>query len=66
MSCYEIWDPLHSNAVQALAGGLLSALRTHTALMAIGSIQNSRIISQPASHIILDPTMSHGHDKRIL
>ena len=45
----------HSNAVQAL----VSALTTHTALMAMGSLQNSRIISQP--HLV--PTMSLDHDK---
>ena len=48
----------HSNAVQALEGGSLSALTTHTALMAMGSLQNSRIISQP--HLV--PTISLEHD----
>ena len=56
MSCYEVWELVHSNAVQALAGGSLSALITHTAVMAMGSLQNFRIISQPASPIILVPT----------
>ena len=34
-SCYEIWETVDSNAVQALAGGSLSTLRTHTAFLAM-------------------------------
>ena len=36
LSCYEIKEPLHSNAVQALAGGAISALETQTAFTARG------------------------------
>ena len=45
MSCYEVWEPMHSNAVQALAGGALSALITHTAFMAILATKSTQIRS---------------------
>ena len=35
LSCYEIKEPLHSDAVQALAGDTISALKTQTAFIAI-------------------------------
>ena len=33
--CYRIKEPLHSNAMQALAGGTISALKTWTAVTAM-------------------------------
>ena len=35
LSCYEIKEPLHSDAVQALAGDTIPALKTQTAFIAI-------------------------------
>ena len=52
LSCYEIQEPLASIAGQALAGGAVSALKTKTAIKAMGyiSIQTHQTNIR-ASHI---------------
>ena len=50
MSCYEIFKPVNSNAMQALAGGSLSALITHTAFRVIGSLKNLIRVEWIANH----------------
>ena len=54
LSCYEIQEPLASIAGQALAGGAVSALKTKTAIKAMGYIIIQIITHQTnirASHI---------------
>ena len=45
VSCYDINEPLASIAGQALAGGTVSALKTKTAIIAMGYNDN-QIITQ--------------------